>query len=588
MDVRASSLWNDALRAAALFAVDPYGCGGVSLRAAAGPVRDNWISALVGMLPSAQNPQRIPPSIPDSRLLGGLDFAATLHAGRPVAERGVLAAADGDVIILSMAERAGSALAARLAATLDSGMVTIARDGFSTEQPARIGLVAFDEGIGDERPPQALLDRLAFPIDLEHVSPRDAPKQGSDRGRVAAARLLLPDVRVDDAMIGALCSAALALGVAPVRASILALRVACAAAAYDGRILVNEDDAAIAARLVLGPRATQIPSQDQTGGESDAREPEPNPGDSREQSDSHAPEQERSAQELEEMVLDAAKAALPPDLLAGLLSMASAKDRGPRTDGRAGVLRQSKNRGRPIGVVSGDPRTGVRLDLVETLRAAAPWQSLRRRAVDSDHPRIEVRRADFRVKRFQQQTGATTIFVVDASGSSARKRLAEAKGAVELLLADCYVRRDQVALLAFRGVGAELVLPPTRSLTRAKRSLAGLPGGGGTPLAAAIDAACILADIERRRGQTPVIVFLTDGGANVARDGAAGRARARDDAAAAARAIEMRGHKAMLVDTSQKPQPVARELAAVMNARYLPLPYADAAAVSHAVKAGLT
>ncbi len=140
-----------------------------------------------------------------------------------------------------------------------------------------------------------------------------------------------------------------------------------------------------------------------------------------------------------------------------------------------------------------------------------------------------MRREDFRVSRFKQRSETTTVFVVDASGSSALHRLAEAKGAVELLLADCYVRRDSVALIAFRGRRAELLLPPTRSLVRAKRSLAGLPGGGGTPLAAGIDAALALADAMRRRGATPVVVPLTDGRANIARDGA-GRARAGADA----------------------------------------------------------
>ena len=86
-------------------------------------------------------------------------------------------------------------------------------------------------------------------------------------------------------------------------------------------------------------------------------------------------------------------------------------------------------------------------------------------------------------------------------------RLGEAKGAVELLLADCYVRRDQVALLAFRGQGATLLLPPTGSLLRAKRSLAGLPGGGPTPLAAGIEAAVTLAGTIRRAGRTPVITL---------------------------------------------------------------------------------
>lgn len=139
-----------------------------------------------------------------------------------------------------------------------------------------------------------------------------------------------------------------------------------------------------------------------------------------------------------------------------------------------------------------------------------------------------VRRDDLRIRILKQRTETTTVFCVDASGSAALERLAEAKGAVELLLAEAYVRRDRVALVAFRGTGAELVLPPTRSLTRAKRGLSGLPGGGGTPLAAGIDAAVAVALGVRRGGSRPAIVLLTDGRANVARSGEGdgpGRAR---------------------------------------------------------------
>jgi magnesium chelatase subunit D len=209
-----------------------------------------------------------------------------------------------------------------------------------------------------------------------------------------------------------------------------------------------------------------------------------------------------------------------------------------------------------------------------------------RRQADPRTARVEVRHDDFRITRFKQNTHTTTIFVVDASGSAALNRLAEAKGAVELLLADCYVRRDQVALLAFRGRSAELLLPPTRSLVRAKRSLANLPGGGGTPLAAGIDAAVALADAIRRRGDIPVIVLLTDGRANVARDGNGGRSQAAQDALAAARLLDAGGFSALLVDTSPRPQAQAQELAHAMGARYLPLPYADAAVLSRAVQAG--
>ena len=222
------------------------------------------------------------------------------------------------------------------------------------------------------------------------------------------------------------------------------------------------------------------------------------------------------------------------------------------------------------------------------MRAAVPWQGIRRRergdGADGRAARIDVRREDFHVSRFRQRTETTTIFVVDASGSAALNRLAEAKGAVEYLLADCYVRRDQVALIAFRGAGAEVVLPPTRSLTRAKRSLAGLPGGGGTPLAAGIDASRLLVDAVRRKGDSAVLVLMTDGRGNLARDGQPDRDRAQADALAAAAELRLGGVQALLIDTAPRPQPAAVKIAEAMGARYLALPYADAARLSGAVK----
>ena len=141
------------------------------------------------------------------------------------------------------------------------------------------------------------------------------------------------------------------------------------------------------------------------------------------------------------------------------------------------------------------------------------------------------------------------------------------------MLADCYIRRDQVALIAFRGSAAELLLPPTRSLARAKRSLAGLPGGGGTPLAAGLDAAFALSDSTRRKGQTPTVIVLTDGRANIARDGGQGRPKAEEDAISAARQLRAAGIAAVLVDTSPRPGISGETFAREMGARYLPLPH---------------
>jgi magnesium chelatase subunit D len=194
-------------------------------------------------------------------------------------------------------------------------------------------------------------------------------------------------------------------------------------------------------------------------------------------------------------------------------------------------------------------------------------------------------RDDFRIARMKQRTETTTIFVVDASGSSALNRLAEAKGAVELLLGECYVRRDKVALVAFRGRGAELLLPPTRSLVLAKRRLTNLPGGGGTPLAAGIDAATALADGVRRQGATPVIIVMTDGRANIARGGKPGRAQAEADARSAAGAMRAAGLTALLVDTSPRAQASAGRLAVDMGATYLALPSSDTAMLSRNVRA---
>jgi magnesium chelatase subunit D len=259
--------------------------------------------------------------------------------------------------------------------------------------------------------------------------------------------------------------------------------------------------------------------------------------------------------------------------------------------GKQGLSQTGPRRGRPVGVRRGELGSGARLNVLETLRAAAPWQPLRRRSEElrsGGEMRLSIRRDDFRIMRFKQRSATSTIFVVDASGSSALQRLAEVKGAVELLLADCYVRRDEVALIAFRGRTSDLILPPTRSLTRARRSLAALPGGGGTPLSAAIVSATTLALAVRGKGHAPTIVLMTDGRANVTRDGSSGRAAAEAEAHEAARQFRATGIPAVVIDTSPRPQPQAEKIASEMSARYLALPYADAARLSRAVHSSMS
>lgn len=547
------SPWSDALLAARLLAADPHGLGGAVVRAGPGPVRDRWLDRLREALGPDRPWRRMPPGIGDERLLGGIDLAATLSAGRPVAQAGLLAEAEGGVIVVPMAERLEPGTAARLAAALDTGRA--GPDG----APARFGLILLDEGEGDEAVPAALADRLAFRLDLRGLRASDA--DGTEPSPTAGA--------AEADAVALLCTIADAFGIASPRAPILALRAA--------RMLAEgaepSDSAAVAAaRLVLAPRAERLPQP--------AEAPPPPP---EEAERSSPPPDEGDRQDPappDDVVLDAVRAAIPPGLLEAL--MTGGPRRSQSKAGRGGREEAVARTGRPVGSRPGDPRRH-RLDLLATLRAAAPWQRLRRGEGD-DASRLHIRRDDLRIRKLRRRVETTTVFCVDASGSAALERLAEAKGAVEALLAEAYVRRDRVALVAFRGRGADLVLPPTRSLTRAKRGLAGLPGGGGTPLASGLDAALAVALGVRRGGGQPVVVVLTDGRANVARDGEGGRARAGEEALSAARAIRLAGLPALVVDTGARGGG-ASAVAEAMAARYLALPRIDGGMIGAAVKA---
>ncbi len=564
--------WADAALAAVLFAADPVGLGGVRLRAGAGPAREAWLALLRDRLPPTRPPRRVPPHVTAERLAGGIDLNATIEAGRPVRARGLLDEAAGGVLLLPMAERTPPALAAIVAAGLDGD------GGF--------GVVLLDEARAedDERAPGALCDRLAFDVTLDGVAMADCAVAAPASAGTAAER-----VRVDEDKLRALCGASVALGVASPRVLLLAVRAARAAAALEGRDAVTEADAAIAARLVLAPRATRLPApeEEETTAEDAPAEGEPDPqppADQGAEDGADADAENASGNPLADMLVEAARAAVPADLLAHAAGLRAERLAGaPRSAGRAGAMRRTPDRGRPTGSRPGRLALGARLHLFDTLRAAAPWQRLRA-AHDDGGARLRIMPDDVRLTRFKQRSGTLTIFAVDASGSAAMHRLGEAKGAVELLLADCYVRRDRVALVAFRGTSAEVLLPPTGALVMAKRRLAALPGGGATPLAAGLWRALLLAEEARRAGQMPFLVVLSDGRANIARDGQPGRARADADAMAMARQARARGVPAVVVDTATRPGAAARALADAMGARYMPLPPAGARALSRAIR----
>jgi magnesium chelatase subunit D len=516
-------------------------------------------------------PLKVPGKVDEDRLLGGIDLAQTLQHSRLVQQPGLLAQAHLGVVVLPMAERLQAQLVAQIVQTQDRGLVHARHTGASS--PSQFSIIALDESDEDEAGMSSRLsERLGLWLDLRGVSLSDtASAMEALSGREqSAAQACLEKIEPSNAHIEAICQTAQVLGIDSLRAPLMAIRLACVCAALDGRIEVAQDDLELAARLVLAPRATRMPSPQS--------EPEPEPQPPNEPDQTEPPEQdsgepEPTPEDLQDVLLAAAVASLPPKLLDRLM-MGQAAARNAQGLGSSGQSTQSKLRGRPLAPRLGKPGSGARLHVLATLRSAAPKQRLRNNLPGSG--KISIRSEDFHIQRFDQRSPSCVVFALDASGSAAFQRLAEAKGAVELLLQQSYARRDSVCVIAFRSVQAQVLLPPTRSLVRAKRALAGLPGGGGTPLASGIQAALLQARQLLRAGTTPMLVILSDGRANVTLAGFGGRVQAQADAKASAEQWRLTGLPALWIDTSPQPEPLAQQLAAAMGATYFPMPYVQA------------
>ena len=577
-DTGAATQWRDAQLAAALIAVLGHRGGGIRVCAQPGPVRDYWLSNLDGLL--TQPARRVPGTTPTERLLGGMDVTESMKHGKPVLAMGVLAECHNRFVILPMAERLPKEFSGHWCGALDRGQVIIARDGIDQISDAAITVVALDEGIDEERPPSALLERLSLSINLDEISIRSIEEPIFSAGEIETARAALHTVALDEAEITLLAELAASMGIHSSRALKFATDVCKALSLLTGEPAT--DDAVILPliRLVFIPKATHIP----------APQIEPDKPEQMAEKEEQPESEDSSVQGPDpdtENLVQSAVATLPAELLTLMLRGAEKTRQRQTKSGTSGGLTQDKHRGRPIGTRPGDIKRGHRIDIPATLRSAAPFQRARAQWSSASIAKtsLYIEQQDVRVKRFEQRRSSVMIFAVDASGSSAYQRMSEAKGAIELLLADCYSHRTQVALIAFKGDAAEILLPPTRSLVRAKRTLAQLPGGGGTPMASALQLLHQMALTVAASGATPSYVLLTDGAANVARDGTKSRSAGTEDALVIAKRVAQTGFKGVLVDTAVRPNARARELSAALMATYLPLPNASAQSINNSIRA---
>jgi magnesium chelatase subunit D len=519
----------------------------------------------------------LPLGATEDRVLGSLDFERALKDGKQAFKPGLLAAAHRGLLYIDEVNLLADHLVDVLLDVCAMGTNTIQREGLSVSHPARItllGTMNLEEG--DLRP--QLLDRFGMMVEV--AAPRDAAIRSEVvrrrlafeadpagftqswqaatnalREKVQTAYTLLPQVALSDTLFDFISQLCCEFEVASLRADIVMNKAARGIAALDGRTTATAEDIRDAAELVLPHRRRRKPFE-QSGLDKEKLEhlmqqastPPPPSSDDAEQSSSNNEETSEQPGAAQEQLF---AASAPANV--GRIEVAALQAQ--ETSGRRSSSSGSQ-RGHYLRALPNEQPAQLAVDA--TLRHAL----LRNPA------EFSVTRADLHEKVRVGKQANLILLVVDASGSmAARRRMETVKGCVLGLLQDAYQRRDQVAVIAFRGTEAELVLPPTRQVEQAELALRELPTGGRTPLAHALQLAVqTLAQQEL----TPLLVVLSDGRCNIA------LADGNDpwtETLGIAGQIAHQGTPALVLDTEQDFVKLGRaqELAQALRAEYLPL-----------------
>jgi magnesium chelatase subunit D len=508
-----------------LAAIDPT-IGGVLIRGERGTGKSTAARALAALLPEQSGRaapfMELPLGATEDRIVGSLDIAQALKEGRSQLRPGLLAQANGGVLYVDEVNLLPDHIVDLLLDAASSGWVTVEREGLSTGQAARFILVGtMNPEEGGLRP--QFLDRFGLCVDVkgldgtlqritavrQRMAFDDAPsafleaaqtEEDALRTAVLTARSRLQQVSFSDEDLALMAELAVQREAIGIRGDLAGIKSARALAAWEGADTVTPlhlhrvADMALSHRTPRRPRAPRRGAQPLSAPASGSV-PGQAPGHSWPASRQGPTEAPRSAGPSPQQAQSPDSTPRHIDLVTDRSPLDSLTQVGPQSLGSAQ---------RVIGT--------RRFEGTAPLAVRETWATAVHRGAQLDSHGLQLQSSDLRQQKREPGEIWQVLFLVDASGSMGAGRRLEAAREIALgLLASSYRRRDEVALMIFRGESADLVLPFTRDSRRLEDTLRALPVGGRTPLAGALhEAARVLST-----RQPALLVLFTDGRANV-------------------------------------------------------------------------